>query len=121
MGVRARARVWVSVRMCMRCGRVCVRAYGSCACAREAVHVSVYACACVCGCGRACVCVCRCGPAYSRFVCARVRACVRAYEFICMYDYNIILLYIQAQCVRTSVGTRMYVRACECRPMCGRV
>ena len=36
-----------------------------------------------------------------------------------MYDYNIILLYMQAQCVRTSV--RKYVRACECRPMCGRV
>ena len=55
-----------------------------------------------------------------------VCVCVRAYEFICMYDYNIILLYrvyMQAQCVRTSVRTRMYVRACECRPIyiCGRV
>ena len=38
-----------------------------------------------------------------------------------MYDYTIILLYMQAQCVRTSVRTRMYVRACECRPMCVRV
>ena len=38
-----------------------------------------------------------------------------------MYDYNIILLYMQAHCIRTSVRTRMYVRACECRPMCGRV
>ena len=28
---------------------------------------------------------------------------------------------MQSQCVRTSVRTRMYVRACECRPMCGRV
>ena len=47
-----------------------------------------------------------------------VRACVRVYMH---GDYNIILLYIQAQCVRTSVHTRMYVHACECRPMCGRV
>ena len=47
--------------------------------------------------------------------------CVRAYQFICMYDYNIILLYMQAQCICTSVRKRMHVRACECRPMCGRV
>ena len=51
-----------------------------------------------------------------------VCVCLRAYEFICMCDYNIILLlYMHAQCVRTSVSTRMYVRACECRSMCGRV
>ena len=38
-----------------------------------------------------------------------------------IYDYNSILLYMQAQCVRTSVRTRIYVLACEYRPMCGRV
>ena len=46
-----------------------------------------------------------------------MRVCVRACAYICMYDYYIILLYMQAQCVRTFVGTRvrtcMYVRACE--------
>ena len=52
---------------------------------------------------------------YLRFVCA----CVRTSLYACMII--ILYYYMQAQCVRTSVRTRMYVRECECRPMCGRV
>ena len=45
-------------------------------------------------------------------MCALVgaRACVRAFAYICMYDYYIILLYMRALCVRTCVCT--YVRTC---------
>ena len=105
-----------------------VRAYGSCACPREAVlclfmHVYVRAGVGAHSCAFAGVWQHTC-----------VFRCVRAYEFICMYDYNIILLYMQAQClrkcmrmlacVRTSVCTRVcacegaHVRVCVCISDC---
>ena len=80
------------VRVCVRssacacaCRRVCVRAYGS---AKVRAHV------------RLCMCLCvhvRARVGEHAFAGAGQRtcglcACVRACEFICMYDYYIILL-----------------------------
>ena len=106
--VRVRARVCACVRV-----RACVRPHvralvGACVFARTG-HARAHVKLCIlCLCmhvhvlAGACVCVFRRGPAYLWFV----TECVRAYEFMCMYDYNIILL------CRRSVYVRVCVRVC---------
>ena len=123
--VRARARACACVRARARvCERLHVRALvGACRVFALTGHMRAHAKLCICLCMhvRAGVGAHACAYGGVGQRACGLCVCVRACEFMCVYDHDIMLLCVQARCVRTSVRTGMYVRACECRPMCGRV